>query len=143
LWPGLNKLSPGKIKEEIIMKRTNYLFVLFFLLPVWLANYSCNEVPVKKIGAPANEKSVTGYYNTTLSHEGKDLEVGIKLQQDSSALYITDYKNFKPEIVLNGTWRLDENDSSLINITFNDEVMKFRKTGSKLDLEANKGRRIW
>ncbi len=95
--------------------------------------YSCKESIKKSAGT----KSFAGYYQTTKNTKEAPILISMELKNDSTALYVTDYNNFTPEIVLKGVWNINKEDTTVIDIKFNDELMRFDVKGDVLDLMTN------
>jgi len=109
------------------------LVVSTIVCSVCLLQYSCKP----NGGAIEDAKSITGYYQTIKRTAGANMIISMELKKDSTAAYITDYKNEMPEVSLNGKWTTSKEDSSIIDIRFNDELMSFEKKEDMLDLRTN------
>lgn len=119
------------------MKKNTYCASILIMIAVCSFQYSCKEAQLKQKQELTANKSVIGYYKNSVTSATSKISISLTFKTDSSVLYLTDYNNFVPEIVLRGSWSMDEDDSSVVKIKFNDEIMRFRKSDNKIDLIEN------
>lgn len=111
----------------------NKSLVAVLLLIFCSFQFSCREGYKIEEGT----KSLEGYYKIEKKVTNGSVLISMELRKDSSAIYLTDYNDDKPEIILKGKWSVNKEDSTVVDIMFNDELMRFEKKGSVLDLMTN------
>lgn len=78
------------------------------------------------------DRSLNGYYAAVKGTGNNTVHISLELKKDSTAIFITDYNDQKPEIVQTGRWKFKPENMVYVSIFSN--RMEFIKEGSTLTL---------